>query len=252
MMLEVAYVGTRGLQLSRGGESGFTLNQLPLEPDVAGQQTARHGGQPVLRGGRPGLFREQDGGARTSCCGRIRSSQTSSRCSPADRLPLITRSRPRSRSGISLGLQFEGSYTWSKSIDNGEGGFQDSNRIALNRAITDLDVPHRFILNYRLRAAVRPRPAFGLEHRSRGRVSGRLDDRRHHQLPERNGVRRFGEQRVPLLQPGVVREFEGLQREARRTRGGPPGEVVRHRRFQPAGPVHDRQHGSAVGRPAGR
>ena len=29
----------------------------------------------------------------------------------------------------SMGLQFEGSYTWSKSIDNGEGGFQDSNRI---------------------------------------------------------------------------------------------------------------------------
>jgi hypothetical protein len=47
-----------------------------------------------------------------------------------------------------MGLQFEGSYTWSKSIDNGEGGFQDSNRIALSRGITDLDVPHRFVLNF--------------------------------------------------------------------------------------------------------
>jgi hypothetical protein len=49
---------------------------------------------------------------------------------------------------LAAGLQFEGSYTWSKSIDNGEGGFEDSNRIRLNRSITDLDVPHRFILNF--------------------------------------------------------------------------------------------------------
>ncbi len=49
---------------------------------------------------------------------------------------------------LSMGLQFEGFYTWSKSIDNGEGGYEDAFRIKLNRAITDLDVPHRFILNY--------------------------------------------------------------------------------------------------------
>src|SRR5439155_10038314 len=49
---------------------------------------------------------------------------------------------------LSKGLLFEGSYTWSKSMDNGEGGFQDSNAIRLSRAVTDLDVPHRFILNY--------------------------------------------------------------------------------------------------------
>jgi hypothetical protein len=49
---------------------------------------------------------------------------------------------------LSMGLQFEGSYTWSKSMDNGEGGFQDSNAIRLSRAVTDLDVPHRLVLNY--------------------------------------------------------------------------------------------------------
>jgi hypothetical protein len=32
-------------------------------------------------------------------------------------------------------------------MDNAEGGFQDSNRITLTRAVTDLDAPHRFIMN---------------------------------------------------------------------------------------------------------
>jgi hypothetical protein len=49
---------------------------------------------------------------------------------------------------LGMGLQFEGSYTWSKSMDNGEGGYNDVFNIRLNRAITDLDAPHRFITNY--------------------------------------------------------------------------------------------------------
>ena len=146
-LLETAYVGTRGLQLSRGGESGFTLNQLPLDLLSLGDRLLETAPNPFYTPGGPGFF----------------ANRTVARNQLLRPYPQFTDIFPLFSSGssstyhslqvtakkrLSLGFQFEASYTWSKSIDNGEGGFQDSYRIRLNRAITDLDVPHRFIVNY--------------------------------------------------------------------------------------------------------
>ncbi len=147
MLLEAAYVGTRGLQLSRGGESGFTLNQLPLSQLALGNRLLESLDNPFYVPGGPGFFTNP----------RVARNQLL-RPYPQfnDVFPLFSSGSSSTYHGLqttlkkrlSMGLQLEGSYTWSKSIDNGEGGFEDSNRIRLNRSITDLDVPHRFIINY--------------------------------------------------------------------------------------------------------
>ena len=57
----------------------------------------------------------------------------------------------------SSGLSIDASYTWSKLIDNVTGGFspalpgtgfQDNNNLALERSISSLDIPNRFVIGY--------------------------------------------------------------------------------------------------------
>jgi hypothetical protein len=147
MMLETAYVGTRGLQLSRGGESGFTLNQLPLSQMALGNRLLDTVDNPFYVANGPGFF-----GTKTVARNQLLRPYPQY----TDVFPLFSSGSSSTYHALQVtlkkrfsgGLQFEGSYTWSKSIDNGEGGFQDSNAISLSRAVTDLDVPHRFVLNY--------------------------------------------------------------------------------------------------------
>ena len=49
---------------------------------------------------------------------------------------------------MGYGLQFEGSYVWSKSIDRGEGNSQSHHRLELEKAVSSRDVPHRFVVSY--------------------------------------------------------------------------------------------------------
>jgi len=147
ILLEVAYVGTRGLQLSRGGESGFTLNQLALDQMSLGNRLLDTVDNPFYVADGPGFF-----GTKTVARNQLLRPYPQF----TDVFPLFSSGSSSTyhalqttiKKRLTMGLQFEGSYTWSKSIDNGEGGFEDSNRIRLNRSITDLDVPHRFILNW--------------------------------------------------------------------------------------------------------
>jgi hypothetical protein len=147
LMLETAYVGTRGLQLSRGGESGFTLNQLPLSQMSQGNRLLDTLDNPFYVPNGPGFF-----GTKTVARNQLLRPYPQY----TDVFPLFSSGSSSTyhalqvtlKKRLSKGLLFEGSYTWSKSMDNGEGGFQDSNAIRLSRAVTDLDVPHRFILNY--------------------------------------------------------------------------------------------------------
>ena len=147
MLIETAYVGTRGLQLSRGGEGGFSIDQLPLDLMALGNKLLDTVENPFYTPNGQGFF----------------ANRTVARNQLLRPYPQYTDVNPLFSSGasstyhswqttlkkrLSMGLQLEGSYTWSKSIDNGEGGYQDNYRIRLNRSITDLDVPHRFILNY--------------------------------------------------------------------------------------------------------
>jgi hypothetical protein len=146
ILLETAYVGTRGLQLSRGGE-GTSFNQMPLDLMAQGNRLLDTVANPFYVPNGPGFF----------------GTTTVARNQLLRPFPQFTNVEPLFSSGasstyhalqvtlkkrLSMGLQFEGSYTWSKSIDNGEGGYEDAFRIKLNRSITDLDVPHRFIINY--------------------------------------------------------------------------------------------------------
>jgi hypothetical protein len=48
---------------------------------------------------------------------------------------------------LSGGLQFEGSYTWAKNIDNGSS-HQDSYNIRSSRSLSDIDLAHRFVVAY--------------------------------------------------------------------------------------------------------
>jgi len=48
---------------------------------------------------------------------------------------------------FSQGLTFEGSYTWSKMIDNGTS-HQNAYDVAKDRSLSDLDIAHRFVMSY--------------------------------------------------------------------------------------------------------
>ena len=64
----------------------------------------------------------------------------------------------RAQKQLGSGLTIDLSYTWSKLMDNATGansgqtlsgtGFQDNNNLALERSISSLDIPHRFVVGY--------------------------------------------------------------------------------------------------------
>ena len=49
---------------------------------------------------------------------------------------------------LAQGFQFEGSYTWSKTIDVGEAKLQNNYDLLSQRCVSTLDVPHRVVLSY--------------------------------------------------------------------------------------------------------
>jgi hypothetical protein len=49
---------------------------------------------------------------------------------------------------MSRGLQLEGSYTWSKTIDFGEDTVQNEFDKMASRAVAQIDIPHSFVLSY--------------------------------------------------------------------------------------------------------
>ena len=48
---------------------------------------------------------------------------------------------------FSRGLQFEGSYSWAKNMDNGMN-HQDSYNIRASKALADIDIQQRFVMSY--------------------------------------------------------------------------------------------------------
>ena len=49
---------------------------------------------------------------------------------------------------LAHGVQFEGSYTWSKSIDVGEAKLQNNYDLLSQRCVSNLDIPHRVVFSY--------------------------------------------------------------------------------------------------------
>jgi hypothetical protein len=146
VMLQVGYVGTRGLQLMRNDESGLDLNQLDPKYMALGSALNEQVDNPFYGKVSGGVF-------ATPKIGRAQLLRP---------YPQFTNIIPLYSSGSSStyhalqvtfhkryasGLQIEGSYTWSKTLDNSMS-HQDSYNIRASRAVTDFDRTHRFVMSY--------------------------------------------------------------------------------------------------------
>ena len=144
--LEVAYVGSRGLQLARSGEDGFNLNQLPAEYLSLGSRLNELVPNPYS--------------------GRVNNgvliAPQISRAQALRPYPQFTDIIPLYSSGssstyhslqvtitkrLSRGLQFDGSYTWAKNLDTGMS-HQDTYNVAASRSLTTIDIAQRFVIGY--------------------------------------------------------------------------------------------------------
>ena len=144
--LEVAYVGSRGFHLFRNTEGGLTLNQLPKEAMALGAQLNQLVDNPFFGRGGVGIV----------------GSRQISRAQSLRPYPQFSTITPIYSSGASSfyhslqvtatkrytqGLSFEGSYTWSKNLDDGQS-HQDSYNLRDDRALSDIDLKHRFVIAY--------------------------------------------------------------------------------------------------------
>ncbi|MGE0103139.1 MAG: TonB-dependent receptor [Blastocatellales bacterium] len=144
--IEIAYVGTRGLQLSRNGEGGLDLNQLDPQYLSLGSQLNQQVDNPFFGLGTGGFFASP----------RIARGQL------LRPFPQFTSMIPLYSSGassnyhalqisfnkrLSRGLMIDGNYTWSKNIEEGLN-HQDSYNIRASRALAGIDIAHRFVISY--------------------------------------------------------------------------------------------------------
>lgn len=156
MLLEVAYVGTRGLNLFRVvgiNQARLASPEHPITNEVTGQViTTNTPANAPLRAPFQGLSTNAPSGQN----------QTTAQSS-YNSLQLSVTKRP------SRGLQFLSSYTYAKSIDNTSSGSGSgvANEVAFiagnqldnraNRGVSNFDRTHRFVLSYLWDL---PQPAF--------------------------------------------------------------------------------------------
>jgi Carboxypeptidase regulatory-like domain/TonB dependent receptor-like, beta-barrel len=146
MSLEVAYVGTRGLQLSRNGEDGLSLNQLDPQYLSLGSALNQQVDNPFFGLGTGGFF----------------ASPKISRGQLLRPYPQFTDIIPLYSSGassnyhalqvsfskrLSRGILIDGNYTWAKNIEEGLT-HQDSYNIRGDRGLSTIDIAHRFVISY--------------------------------------------------------------------------------------------------------
>ncbi|MGH9871407.1 MAG: TonB-dependent receptor domain-containing protein [Pyrinomonadaceae bacterium] len=161
-LLEVAYVGTRGLNLLRQvaiNQARLASPQHPIINDVTGEVTTTNTTGAL---GNAGLRAPYQGVATNSGQAGFVQDQTTAQSSYNSLQLSFTRRLAR-------GLQIQASYTLSKSIDNasGQGGgagttglinsgstsetsgvIGDQLNNHSNRGVSDFDRPHRFVLSY--------------------------------------------------------------------------------------------------------
>ena len=142
ILLESAYVGTRGLQLHTGATSnqlspeylalGAQLNQLVDNPFFGKINTGTIANQRVARGQLLRPF------PQFATIGIVYLAGASSTYHSWQN----TLSKR-----FSKGLTFEGSYTWSKLIDNNTT-HQNAYDVFKDRSLSDLDIAHRFVMSW--------------------------------------------------------------------------------------------------------
>ena len=144
VLLEVAFVGNRGRQLSRGGEGGFTLNQVDPRFLTLGNQLNQLVDNPFFGQGGGVLANRQVSRAQLlrpfPQFGAIY--PLFSQGATSDYTSLQTTFSKRFKQG----MVFEGSYVWAKAMDDGTS-HQDSTNYKVSRSVSSVDVPHRLIFS---------------------------------------------------------------------------------------------------------
>lgn len=146
ILLETAYVGTRGLQLSRNNESGLSLNQIDPQYMVLGSRLNDQVPNPFFGIVNSGVLAN----AKVSRGQLLRPYPQFT-----DVIPLYSSGSSSTYHALqvsfnkrfSKGVQFEGSYTKAKAIDNGMR-HQNSYDIRASRCLADYDIAQRFVVGY--------------------------------------------------------------------------------------------------------
>ena len=146
MFVEVAYVGTRGYDLSKVGEGGLSLNQLDPQHMSLGSQLNQQVPNPffgIVNNGvltQPTVSRAQLLRPYPQFTDVIPLYAAGAK-SRYDALQISGRKR------MSSGLSFEGSYTYAKSTEIGMS-HQNSYDIEASWALASYDIAHRFVMSY--------------------------------------------------------------------------------------------------------
>lgn len=144
ILLEAAYVGNRGRQLSRGGEGGFTLNQVDPAYLSLGNALNQLVDNPFFGHGGGILANRQVSRAQLlrpyPQYGSIYPLFSQGATSDYNALQVTFSKR------YSQGIQFQGSYVWAKALDTGTSN-QDSYDILASRSVSSVHIPHRFVFS---------------------------------------------------------------------------------------------------------
>jgi hypothetical protein len=146
ILLEVAYVGTRGLQLSRNDEGGLSLNQLDPKYMALGSQLNQTVDNPFYGFVNSGVLANP----RVSRAQLLRPYPQFT-----DIIPLYSTGASANYHALqtsftkrfSRGFQFEGSYTWAKAIQE-DLSHVNSYYMRASRSLASYDVAHRFVVSY--------------------------------------------------------------------------------------------------------
>jgi len=146
VLIDAAYVGSRGLQLSRNGEGGLTLNQLPPEMMALGSRLNQLVDNPFYGIVNNGVL----AAPQVSYAQLLRPYPQFT-----DIIPLYSSGSSSTYHSLqvtvskrlSRGLQFDSAYTWAKGIDNGMN-HQDSYNIRADRALIDIDIAQRLVMSW--------------------------------------------------------------------------------------------------------
>ena len=146
MFVEVAYVGTRGYDLSMVGEGGLSLNQLDPQYMALGSQLNQQVPNPFFGIVNNGVLTQP-----TVSRGQLLRPYPQF----TDVMPLYAagaKSRYNAlqitgRKRLTQGLMFEGSYTFAKAEEIGMS-HQDSYDLEASWALASYDIDHRFVISY--------------------------------------------------------------------------------------------------------
>lgn len=145
-LLEVAYVGTRGLQLSRNDEGGLNLNQLDPQYMALGSQLNQTVDNPFFGFVNTGVLANP----RVSRAQLLRPYPQFT-----DIIPLYSTGASSNYHALQVsftrrfsnGFQMEGSYTWAKAIQEALS-HANSYDLRSSRSLADYDISHRFVVSY--------------------------------------------------------------------------------------------------------